>query len=1043
MVPAERMAGGGVGKGAMPTREESLQAAAASPFHGVDPQVLSQMLSFSSLSRSPSDILHAFPALWDTPFIPKSQLIFVRQIGQGSFGRVFKGILYEQDVAIKELTVRNVVDALGESAPEPRLETGPGASGDADASTIAGNLLALEKEVSVLRTLRFQKVVMFLGVCLDPPCIVTEYCARGSLFDVLARAKERPEANGKRLTWKRRMGMALDAAKGMNYLHCHIPTVEHRDLKSPNLLVDEHWGVKVADFNTSKFIDPIVATASVCANNPRWLAPEVLESNLHTTASDVYPFGIIMWELLTWEQPWEQDNVNTFQILQFVLRDDLRPQIPPKEELPGDALPDDLYTDYLALMRECWDKDPCRRPSFQDIVVRLQHMMGALGHIARAESQTQDAAKSVPPMPSPMPVHKQHSPRTQVHSATPFASGPFAGGPPSPPEPEPCGIPKHLDTGNADIASRLRRSASTGQRCWQSLRELFATERKEEGHSENWTTLMHLLMDAPSLGAHPDGASEGESQDGVSLSLSDKDMPEVPGSVTMGSPLGKGEPKTLKKGSKWRVVQSVLGEDIKPKGWHKGWQVVKEVLQSEGSGITEEAIQEAIEQSQKRASRAKASGRPPRSPLKRKTSGKWGIVRDLMCTEDVYPAHPGWDFLRSVVKENAAGAGASPGDAVLASGAEGQSEAGAQEKLPEGDKTGKAPGKKTSKRWGELRGMLLGEMDERPKAQQPLHPGWQVLQEALGMDGDGGETQHPSPRPSFGDQSASDSPPPEPRTPTIEESATSSSGDVARSKHPVPPKAEDAPQVSTGWGILRQVLKTEEGSAIANRWEFLEDLLKDKLSSSGSSDADHPTSQGGMESAPATPAPPKRKLQKKGGVSKHWKKVKDLLIVDTDPPSPEKWHFLKEWLTGDDDLGPEWHELRDFAARIKGVPEGPNWNIFRTLFFEDTRIRSHPHWSFLKDLLVKDAHPSKKELRDAATAFKTNQVRRLFSDPRKPINESQWGALRTLMMNNANDTRDMEELREYAMENEAPPVKAGGVKSNWDDILQVLGSGRC
>ena len=229
------------------------EATTSNPFHGVDARLLSTALS--SVSRtltSASEVLNAFPALWDTPFIPKSQLIFVRGIGAGSFGRVYKGILYDQDVAIKELTVKNMVDTLGEN-PEPDADPEAGAAGGEgfDASQMARNLLALEKEVSVLRTLRFQKIVMFLGVCLDPPCIVTEYCARGSLFDVLSRAKERPEI-GKRLTWKRRINMALDAAKGMNYLHSHIPPVEHRDLKSPNLLVDEYWNVKVADFNTSK-----------------------------------------------------------------------------------------------------------------------------------------------------------------------------------------------------------------------------------------------------------------------------------------------------------------------------------------------------------------------------------------------------------------------------------------------------------------------------------------------------------------------------------------------------------------------------------------------------------------------------------------------------------------------------------------------------------------------------------------------------------------------------------------------------------------------
>lgn len=92
-----------------------------------------------------------------------------------------------------------------------------------------------------------------MGVCLDPPCIITEYCSRGSLFDVLKNARTSTRYQ-RQLTWKRRIGFALDAAIGMSYLHSHPhQEILHRDLKSPNLLVDEDWNCKVADFNTSKF----------------------------------------------------------------------------------------------------------------------------------------------------------------------------------------------------------------------------------------------------------------------------------------------------------------------------------------------------------------------------------------------------------------------------------------------------------------------------------------------------------------------------------------------------------------------------------------------------------------------------------------------------------------------------------------------------------------------------------------------------------------------------------------------------------------------
>lgn len=96
----------------------------------------------------------------------------------------------------------------------------------------------------MMASMRHPNVVMYLGVCLQPPCVVTEYCARGSLNDVFKRARATP-ALAAQLDWGRRLNMVLDAAKGMMYLHSSEPPVIHRDLKSPNLLVDKHWRLKV------------------------------------------------------------------------------------------------------------------------------------------------------------------------------------------------------------------------------------------------------------------------------------------------------------------------------------------------------------------------------------------------------------------------------------------------------------------------------------------------------------------------------------------------------------------------------------------------------------------------------------------------------------------------------------------------------------------------------------------------------------------------------------------------------------------------------
>lgn len=77
------------------------------------------------------------------------------------------------------------------------------------------------------------------------------------------------QAMAMELDWQKRLSMALDAAKGMHYLHSSQPPIVHRDLKSANLLVDKHWRVKVADFNLSRFMNSSDVVSSVAATNPR------------------------------------------------------------------------------------------------------------------------------------------------------------------------------------------------------------------------------------------------------------------------------------------------------------------------------------------------------------------------------------------------------------------------------------------------------------------------------------------------------------------------------------------------------------------------------------------------------------------------------------------------------------------------------------------------------------------------------------------------------------------------------------------------------
>ncbi|CAN6449536.1 unnamed protein product [Victoria cruziana] len=146
------------------------------------------------------------------------------RVGAGSFGTVHRAEWHGSDVAVKVLS---------------------------DQDFNEDQLREFLREVAIMKRVRHPNVVLFMGAVTKRPhlSIVTEYLPRGSLYRLIhSRA-----AAGEILDKRRRLRMALDVAKGINYLHCLSPPIVHWDLKSPNLLVDKNWAVKVCDFGLSRF----------------------------------------------------------------------------------------------------------------------------------------------------------------------------------------------------------------------------------------------------------------------------------------------------------------------------------------------------------------------------------------------------------------------------------------------------------------------------------------------------------------------------------------------------------------------------------------------------------------------------------------------------------------------------------------------------------------------------------------------------------------------------------------------------------------------
>ncbi|TKY53468.1 Serine/threonine-protein kinase CTR1 [Spatholobus suberectus] len=264
--------------------------------------------------------------------IPWSELILKENIGTGSFGTVLRADWRGSDVAVKILKVQGF---------DP------------------GRFEEFLKEVSLMKRLRHPNIVLLMGAVVQPPklSIVTEYLSRGSLYELL----HMPNV-GSSLSERRRLSMAYDVASGMNYLHQMRPPIVHRDLKSPNLLVDDSYTVKVGDFGLSRTKANTFLSSKTAAGTPEWMAPEVIRGELSNEKCDIFSFGVILWELVTLQQPWRQ--LNPSQVVAAVGFMGKRLEIPRH-----------VNPEVAALIELCWATEPSRRPSFSYIMKYLQQII--------------------------------------------------------------------------------------------------------------------------------------------------------------------------------------------------------------------------------------------------------------------------------------------------------------------------------------------------------------------------------------------------------------------------------------------------------------------------------------------------------------------------------------------------------------------------------------------------------------------------------------------------------------------------------------------
>ncbi|XP_004628256.1 mitogen-activated protein kinase kinase kinase 7 isoform X2 [Octodon degus] len=280
----------------------------------------------SSSSSSASEMIEAPSQVLNFEEIDYKEIEVEEVVGRGAFGVVCKAKWRAKDVAIKQI----------ESESERK---------------------AFIVELRQLSRVNHPNIVKLYGACLNPVCLVMEYAEGGSLYNVLHGAEPLPY-----YTAAHAMSWCLQCSQGVAYLHSMQPkALIHRDLKPPNLLLVAGGTVlKICDFGTACDIQTHMTNNKGSA---AWMAPEVFEGSNYSEKCDVFSWGIILWEVITRRKPFDEIGGPAFRIM-WAVHNGTRPPLIKNLPKPIESL-----------MTRCWSKDPSQRPSMEEIVKIMTHLM--------------------------------------------------------------------------------------------------------------------------------------------------------------------------------------------------------------------------------------------------------------------------------------------------------------------------------------------------------------------------------------------------------------------------------------------------------------------------------------------------------------------------------------------------------------------------------------------------------------------------------------------------------------------------------------------
>ncbi|KAK7600901.1 hypothetical protein V9T40_008342 [Parthenolecanium corni] len=265
---------------------------------------------------------------------------FEEELGEGAFGKVYRG----------EVTVSN---------SEKMLVAIKTLKENANSKTVG----EFKREVELMSELRHPNIISLLGVCMtNRLCMLFEFMSHGDLHEYLIAHSPNQDvprtSNEPILEQEDLMNIAIQIAAGMEYL-CGQHFV-HRDLATRNCLVGENLVVKISDFGLSRdvYSSDYYRVQKSALLPIRWMSPESILYGKFTVESDIWSYGVVLWEIYSYGlQPYyahsNQDVVDMIRSHQIL------------------ATPEGCPPRMYALMIECWNQVPSRRPQFTEIHTRL------------------------------------------------------------------------------------------------------------------------------------------------------------------------------------------------------------------------------------------------------------------------------------------------------------------------------------------------------------------------------------------------------------------------------------------------------------------------------------------------------------------------------------------------------------------------------------------------------------------------------------------------------------------------------------------------